>query len=120
MAELAVPESGSQVHKYDMVEQKLKLCKQPILTEKAHRAMVAFAMRLASYLPKHDHHDQTKEGGNGGDNLDEDTDARATELAPGIKYRRIEAVNAGRRHLGVGHVGVVILMTDVLARCDGG
>ena len=77
-------------------------------------------MRLTGCLPKHDDHYETKEGGNGSDDLHKDTHARTTELAPGIKNGRIEAVDAGRHHLGVGHVGVVILVTDVLARCNGG
>lgn len=82
--------------------------------------MVAFAMRLTGGLPKHDNHDETKEGGNGSNDLHKDAHARTTELVPGIKYRCIEAVNTRRHHLGIGHVGVVILVTDVLARCNCG
>ena len=82
--------------------------------------MVAFSIRLAGRLPKHDDHDETKEGGDGSNDLHEDANAGTTELAPGIKDRRIEAVNAGRHHLSIGHVGIVILVADVLARCNGG
>ena len=90
------------------------------LTEETHCAMVAFSMRLTGRLPKHDHHNQTKEGGDGSNDLHKDAHTRTPELVPGIEDRRIEAVNTGRHHLSVGHVGVVILVTDVLARCDGG
>lgn len=92
----------------------------PTLTEESHGAVIAFAMRLASCLPKHDDHDETKEGGNGSNDLHKDAHTRATKLAPGIKDRRIEAVNTGRHHFSIGHVGIVILVTDILARCDGG
>ena len=91
-----------------------------ILTEEAHRTVVAFAMGLPGRFPKHNHHNETKESGNGGYDLHENADGGGSELTPGVKDRRVEAVDAGRRRLGIGHVRVVVLVADVLTRGDGG
>ena len=52
-------------------------------------------MRLSGSFSKHNHHYETKERGNGGHNLHENTDCGASELTPGVKDRRVEAIDAG-------------------------
>jgi hypothetical protein len=82
--------------------------------------VVASAVRLLGRLPNHDDHDKAQERANGGNALNEETDGGAAKLRPGVQDRRVMAVDARGLHRTIGHVGIVVLMHDVLARNDGG